>query len=121
MRRHPPPDGRKPTMVTSRAPPFEFGCFPPGGPSCRPRCLPVFRDSAHSHLSSRGPSAMLVLSRRPDEKILLPSVPALIKVISSQAGLVRLGIEAPSHVPILREELVSSRPGLPPAEAPSGA
>lgn len=48
---------------------------------------------------------MLVLSRRPDEKILLPTVPAIIKVISSQAGLVRLGIEAPSHVPILREEL----------------
>jgi carbon storage regulator CsrA len=48
---------------------------------------------------------MLVLSRRPDEKILLPSVPAVIKVISSQAGVVRLGIEAPSHVPILRAEL----------------
>jgi carbon storage regulator CsrA len=48
---------------------------------------------------------MLVLSRRPDEKILLPTVPAIIKVISSQAGLVRLGIEAPSSVPILREEL----------------
>jgi carbon storage regulator len=48
---------------------------------------------------------MLVLSRRLDEKILLPTVPALIKVISSQGGLVRLGIEAPSHVPILREEL----------------
>src|SRR5262249_39107942 len=50
-------------------------------------------------------SAMLVLSRRPDEKILLPSVPAIIKVIASQAGLVRLGLESPSHVPILREEL----------------
>ncbi len=48
---------------------------------------------------------MLVLSRRPDEKILLPTVPAVLKVISSQAGLVRLGIEAPAHVPILREEL----------------
>jgi len=48
---------------------------------------------------------MLVLSRRPEEKILLPTVPAIIKVISSQTGLVRLGIEAPSHVPILREEL----------------
>ena len=47
---------------------------------------------------------MLVLSRRPDESILLPSVPAIIKVISSQAGVVRLGIEAPAHVPILREE-----------------
>jgi carbon storage regulator CsrA len=48
---------------------------------------------------------MLVLSRRPDEKILLPTVPAILKVISAQAGLVRLGIEAPQHVPILREEL----------------
>lgn len=48
---------------------------------------------------------MLVLSRRPDEMILLPSVPAVIKVISSGPGVVRLGIEAPSHVPILREEL----------------
>jgi carbon storage regulator CsrA len=48
---------------------------------------------------------MLVLSRRPDEKILLPTVPALIKVISANAGLVRLGFEAPGDVPILREEL----------------
>jgi sRNA-binding carbon storage regulator CsrA len=48
---------------------------------------------------------MLVLSRRPDEKILLPTVPAVIKLISSQAGLARLGIEAPTHVPILRAEL----------------
>ena len=48
---------------------------------------------------------MLVLSRRPDEKIVLPTVPAVIKVISSQAGLVRLGIDAPADVPILREEL----------------
>jgi len=48
---------------------------------------------------------MLVLSRRPEEKVLLPTVPAIIKVISAQTGLVRLGIEAPSQVPILREEL----------------
>jgi sRNA-binding carbon storage regulator CsrA len=51
---------------------------------------------------------MLVLSRRPDEKILLPSVPAVIQLISSQAGLARLGIEAPANVPILREELARS-------------
>ena len=56
---------------------------------------------------------MLVLSRRPDEKILLPTVPAIIKVISAQAGLARLGIEAPTHVPILREELCGQdRPGV---------
>jgi carbon storage regulator len=52
---------------------------------------------------------MLVLSRRPDEKILLPSVPAVIKVVSAAAGVVRLGIEAPSHVPILREELAHNK------------
>src|SRR5262245_56111590 len=65
---------------------------------------------------------MLVLSRRLDEKILLPTVPAIIKVITAQAGLVRLGIEAPSHVPILREELTRNdkHPGLPPAEPADG-
>ena len=53
---------------------------------------------------------MLVLSRRHDEEIILPTVPAVIKVISSQAGLVRLGIEAPADVPILRAELTSEQP-----------
>ena len=57
---------------------------------------------------------MLVLSRRLDEKILLPTVPALIKVISSNAGLVRLGFEAPADVPILREELTQGAPLPPP-------
>src|SRR5262245_60008422 len=60
--------------------------------------------------------AMLVLSRRADEKVVLPTVPAVIKVISSQNGVVRLGIEAPSNVPILREELCrADRPEPPPA------
>jgi carbon storage regulator CsrA len=53
---------------------------------------------------------MLVLSRRVEEKIVLPTVPAVIKVIAAQSGLVRLGIEAPSHVPILREELYQHDP-----------
>jgi carbon storage regulator CsrA len=65
---------------------------------------------------------MLVLSRRPDEKILLPTVPAVIKVISTQAGLVRIGIEAPAHVPIVREELCrgdrTTRTASEPADAP---
>jgi hypothetical protein len=68
---------------------------------------------------------MLVLSRRPDEKILLPTVPAIIKVISSQASLTRLGIEAPSHVPILRAELcdldgpaICERTAAEPADGP---
>ena len=62
---------------------------------------------------------MLVLSRRPDEKILLPTVPVLVKVISANAGLVRLGFDAPADVPILREELThgDARPPEEPAEA----
>jgi carbon storage regulator len=66
---------------------------------------------------------MLVLSRRPDEKILLPTIPAVIKVISAQGGLVRLGIEAPDHVPILREELcpAGSVPAAAAVEPASGA
>jgi carbon storage regulator CsrA len=67
---------------------------------------------------------MLVLSRRPDEKILLPTVPAIIKVISAQANLVRLGFEAPSFVAVLREELCrTDRPGFRQATAvePAGA
>ena len=55
---------------------------------------------------------MLVLSRRLDEKIILPTVPAIIKVISSHAGLVRLGFEAPPDVPIFREELAHKERGL---------
>src|SRR5262245_41815158 len=61
---------------------------------------------------------MLVLSRRADEKVVLPTVPAVIKVISSQNGVVRLGIEAPTNVPILREELCrADRPEAAPAPA----
>jgi carbon storage regulator len=56
---------------------------------------------------------MLVLSRRPDEKILLPTAPAVIKVIAAQSNMVRLGIEAPAHVPILREELCVGSAALP--------
>jgi carbon storage regulator CsrA len=67
---------------------------------------------------------MLVLSRRPDEKILLPTVPAVIKLISVHAGLARLGIVAPDHVPILRAELCRhTRPTAgptPPAESLDG-
>ena len=66
---------------------------------------------------------MLVLSRRPDEKILLPTIPAVIKIISTQTGLARIGIEAPAHVPILREELCQGEWARQPKgnEAASGA
>jgi carbon storage regulator CsrA len=50
---------------------------------------------------------MLVLSRRLNERILLPTVPAAVQVVSLKPGVVRLGIEAPAQVPVLREELRS--------------
>jgi carbon storage regulator len=47
---------------------------------------------------------MLILSRKADESILLGE-DIRIKVISTDKGIVKLGIDAPSHVSILREEL----------------
>jgi carbon storage regulator CsrA len=55
---------------------------------------------------------MLVLSRRLNEKVLLPTVPAVIEVVAAQGGLVRLGIEAPPEVPILRGELCRGEPAV---------
>lgn len=57
---------------------------------------------------------MLVLARRLNERILLPDVPAAIGVVSIKPSLVRLGIEAPFHVSVLREE-VRRRPPTPTA------
>jgi carbon storage regulator CsrA len=48
---------------------------------------------------------MLVLSRRSHEKILFPCINATIQVVSIKAGVVRLGIEAPPAVKVLREEV----------------
>jgi carbon storage regulator CsrA len=52
---------------------------------------------------------MLVLSRRHNEKILLPSVGASIEVLEIKGDRVRLGIDAPSTVTILREELADKQ------------
>jgi carbon storage regulator CsrA len=49
---------------------------------------------------------MLVLSRRPNEKIVLPGLGVTVQVVSVKPGVVRLGIEAPSGVRVLREELL---------------
>jgi two-component system, OmpR family, response regulator len=48
---------------------------------------------------------MLVLSRRIQEKVLFPTIPAVVQVIAVKSGVVRLGIEAPPQVPVLREEV----------------
>ena len=46
---------------------------------------------------------MLVLTRRPGERLLVGE--ATVTVLASSRGQVRLGVDAPAHVPILREEL----------------
>jgi carbon storage regulator CsrA len=48
---------------------------------------------------------VLVLTRRLNERILLPGLGVAIGVVSLKPTLVRLGIEAPPHVTVLREEV----------------
>jgi carbon storage regulator CsrA len=48
---------------------------------------------------------MLVLSRRVNEKILFPGIHAAVQVVSVRRGAVRLGIDAPPEVAVLRQEL----------------
>jgi carbon storage regulator CsrA len=48
---------------------------------------------------------MLVLSRKPKEKIVLPTLHTAIQVLEIKRGVVRLGIEAPPEVSVLREEV----------------
>ena len=48
---------------------------------------------------------MLVLSRRLNEKLLIPCIRTVIQVLSIQGGQVRLGVDAPSEVAVFREEI----------------
>jgi two-component system OmpR family response regulator len=63
---------------------------------------------------------MLVLSRRPNQKVLFPGVGASVQVVSVKGNVVRLGIDAPPGVAVFREELVAQggpAPAPPPAPA----
>ena len=48
---------------------------------------------------------MLVLSRKSDEQVLFPELGIVVKVIRVRGNQVRLGIDAPDSVRILRGEL----------------
>src|SRR3954463_12582464 len=50
--------------------------------------------------------AMLVLSRRAHEKIVFPAFNTSVEVLEVKPGRVRLGIDAPANVQILREEVM---------------
>ncbi len=52
---------------------------------------------------------MLVLSRRVNEKIVLPGIDTTIQLLSTKQGLVRLGIDAPPEVAVFREEVWDRR------------
>jgi carbon storage regulator CsrA len=60
---------------------------------------------------------MLVLTRRAGQKIVFPTINAVVHVVASKSGLVRLGIEAPDTVPVFREEILASQP-VPPVQPP---
>ena len=62
---------------------------------------------------------MLVLSSRVREKIVFPGFRTAIQVVAVQAGVVRLGIEAPEEVRVLREALPDREAEWgPPPDAP---
>jgi carbon storage regulator CsrA len=68
---------------------------------------------------------MLVLSRRPNDRILFPALGITIQVVRVDGRNVRLGIEAPRDVHVVRHELAGDRAPGPraqssrPAEAPA--
>ncbi len=56
---------------------------------------------------------MLVLSRRVNETIVLPGLRITVRVVRLRGGVVRLGIEAPAEVHIVRGELIPGPAPLP--------
>jgi carbon storage regulator CsrA len=50
---------------------------------------------------------MLVLSRRPKERVLFPALGVTVEITSVSKNVVRLGIDAPPSVAIMREEIAS--------------
>ena len=51
---------------------------------------------------------MLVLSRKENEKILFPHLGIALQILRLGSGKVRLGIEAPDDVSVVRHEIASS-------------
>jgi carbon storage regulator CsrA len=53
---------------------------------------------------------MLVLSRRLYERIQFPGLNITVQVVAIKPGVVRIGIEAPPDVRIVREEILAPAP-----------
>jgi carbon storage regulator len=56
---------------------------------------------------------MLVLSRRPSERIVFPDLNITVEVTSVKGRVVRLGITAPTRVTVFREEVLPPNKGRP--------
>jgi carbon storage regulator CsrA len=57
---------------------------------------------------------MLVLSRRVNEKVLFPGISASVQVLGVRGNAVRLGVQAPPEVKVLREEVPDRQAGSAP-------
>lgn len=51
---------------------------------------------------------MLVLSRRLNEKIVIPAVNITIQVIAVRPGVVRLGFDGPAEIKVFRQEVLDA-------------
>jgi carbon storage regulator len=67
-----------------------------------PRDVPtVYRERR----SKKGVSAMLVLTRKLGEEIVIPSLDVTIRLVEIRGDKVRLGVEAPTEVAVHRREV----------------
>jgi carbon storage regulator CsrA len=64
---------------------------------------------------------MLVLSRKVNEAVVFPEIPATVRVVAIKGAAVRLGIEAPPNVEVWREELADAARRAAAAAAAPGA
>lgn len=55
---------------------------------------------------------MLVLSRKLGERIVVPHLQLAVEIIAVKGKTVRLGIDAPAEVAVLRGELLQEKNGL---------
>src|SRR5438552_2742903 len=69
-------------------------------------------------LQQEGRPRMLVLTRRAKEKSIFPGINTSVQVVAVKAGAVRLGIEAPPDVAVLREEFLARGGSPAPVPAP---
>jgi carbon storage regulator len=60
---------------------------------------------------------MLVLTRRRGEKLVLPDLGISIEILDTHKNQVRIGIDAPRHITVLREEVHARSKALRPHHA----